>query len=203
MRSYSIAALIAIGFFMAASECRTEAWNLPCALNDSNSKITFEVDSTWHMVHGKTNGLRGKAWLLDPNDPKSIRAELSLPVASFDTDSKSRNERLQEVMASEHFPEVKFNLTSVTDICDPDSLADHGQCPAHLVGDLIIRDHSKPVDVLATVTKTGDAFSIDGKLPFQWEEFGVEDPSILVARVDKTVEASFRLNLHKATSDIE
>jgi len=83
-------------------------WNLPQQLSDTNTTVTFEVDSTWHLVEGKTAGIHGRVWLENQADTNSINIEVSLPVARFDTDRESRDEKLRTVMYAQRYPEVSF-----------------------------------------------------------------------------------------------
>jgi hypothetical protein len=92
-----------------------DSWNLPQELNDQNTQVTFAVDSTWHMVHGVTSGLAGKVWLADPKNQASLKAEIRIPVARFNTDNASRDERLREVMAAKEYQEVVLRLNSGPD----------------------------------------------------------------------------------------
>ena len=172
-----------------------DAWNLPSALNDNNTTVTFEVDSTWHLVHGTTRGVSGKVWLESPKDFRSIRAELSLPVKSFDTDSESRDERLLEVMAAEQFPNVSFVANAAPNLCDPTTVTESSPCKADLLGTLTIRNVAKPVAIPVTVESKAGHYTIKGALSVQWADFGVEDPSILIAKLDPTVVVSFSLGL--------
>ena len=72
--------LIALLLIPLSSQAETKlaSWNLPVELTDKNTTVKFEVDSTWHMVHGTTAHISGNAKLLKPEDPSSVNVNLSI-----------------------------------------------------------------------------------------------------------------------------
>lgn len=172
-----------------------EAWNLPQQISDTNTKIKFEVDSTWHMVHGTVSGLGGKVWLANPQDASSIQAEVTIPVAQFDTANSSRDSRLREVMAAEAFSEVKLHLQAAPEICKPQDLNASGACQGILLGTLEIRGMKRELRLPYQMTKVDSHYIVSGKFTFEWGAFGVEDPSILIARVKPEVAVTYEVKL--------
>lgn len=190
-----IAAVTLLLFTLRPEGAESSPWHLPILLNDSNTKISFEVDSTWHLVKGTTRNAGGRVWLENPSNPRSVRAVVTLPVGDFDTDSGRRDSRMREVMRAEAHPEVKFSLNSAAHLCNPASVDSATPCPVELVGILEINGQQKSITAPATVTvKEGD-FVVAGDVPLRWEEFGVEDPSILIAKLDPVVIVHFRIEL--------
>lgn len=167
-------------------------WDLPLAVNDSNTTVSFEVDSTWHLVHGTTKNISGTVTQASSTDPLSIRADIVIPVRFFNTDSQSRDERMLEVMAAERFPSVSFRSTRLSENCTPTSIEIHGRCTGSLRGALTIRDVSKEVDLPVEIAKQDGHYVINGTLHIAWADFNVEDPSILIARLDPTVTIAIR-----------
>jgi polyisoprenoid-binding protein YceI len=170
-----------------------DSWNLPQELNDQNTQVTFAVDSTWHMVHGVTSGLAGKVWLADPKNQASLKAEIRIPVARFNTDNASRDERLREVMAAKEYQEVVLRLNS-----GPDCSITQGElseCRGELLGSLEIRGVSKDLRLPYLIKKDGEHYLVSGELSLMWGSFGVEDPSILIARVDPEVTIKYQVRL--------
>jgi hypothetical protein len=55
-----------------------------------------------------------------------------------------------------------------------------------------MRDVSKEVELPVEITKEGDFYSIKGTLPLQWADYNIEDPSILIAKLDPTVTISYQ-----------
>jgi polyisoprenoid-binding protein YceI len=178
--------------FINARVCRADSWKLPAPLDDSNTSITFVVDSTWHTVHGSTKGVKGHVELENPKDPLSVRAELSIPVSFFNTDGESRDDRLREVMASALFPTVSFTSSRLSESCAPQKVAAASRCEGTLRGILKIRDVQKEIGLPVTITTDKDHFIVQGELPIRWADFHVEDPSILIAKLDPTVTITYR-----------
>ncbi len=156
-------------------------------LDDTNTRISFEVDTTWHLVKGKTNGITGRLWRETPGDDASIRAEIKIPVASFDTDSESRDKELRSSMAAEQFPNVSLNVEQIDRACMPASLGSSESCAGQMTASLTIRDVRKELKLPYQLKKGPKGLEVSGSVAFEWLAFHVKDPSILIARVHKEV----------------
>jgi polyisoprenoid-binding protein YceI len=188
-----------IGALLPLSVSAATPWNLPQTLTDEIGVVSFAVDSTWHLIEGKTSGLSGQVWLEDPLDPLSIRVKAVLPVDRFDTDRSSRDRELRKVMHADLHPAVSFvgrsAFSRAPDTCTPESVRAGGACELVLRGVVTINGVEKPAELPVKVTRTEKAFIIDGALTLQWVEFGVEDPSILIAKLDETVRVKVSVRL--------
>lgn len=173
----------------------SEPWNLPKSLTTTNAKINFEVDTTWHMVHGTVNEVRGELSLSDPNRYDSIIGTITIPVAGLDTDNNSRDETMRESMHSDKFPNIQFKVNSVQKVCDPNSLSKGASCPFVLVGGLTIRDITQNVILEGQVTFNGSDYIIIGETNIKWQEYGIEDPSIFIAAVYPDTKIKVELKL--------
>ncbi len=191
--------LLASTFFLIVTigTARSETWDIPAELNDKNTTVTFVVDSTWHTVHGTTKNIAGEVHLRDPHDPLSVEVELRVPVKLFDTDSDLRDDRLVEVMAAETFPEVRFVSKRLSKECEPTVVTRDGGCRGTLSGRLTIRDVTKEVSLPAEIRDTANGYRIQGSLSIRWEGFHVEDPSILIAKLDPVVTISYQTTIPK------
>lgn len=170
-------------------------WNLPTSLTDANTEIRFEVDSTWHLVKGTTKNIQGRAWLNNPLDPTSIRAELTLPILGFNTDNSKRDRRMLEVMHAEQYPDIKFEIVAVPKICAPADLETTLSCPATIETRITINNTSQPLTLPATINKNGSTYTVRGTISLKWADFGVEDPSIFVAKLASLVTINFSVEL--------
>lgn len=180
------------------AESKVSNWNLPVELNDQNTTVKFEVDSTWHKVHGKTSGVHGSATLKKQDDPSSVAVQISIPVAQFDTDSSKRDKELREVMFASEYTEVKFVSTSLGKKCTPGIVLRDSSCEDLLKGKLTIVNTTSDVEIPVTVTVDKDKnFTVSGEFSIRWAEYGVEDPSILIAKVDPVATISFEVQLDK------
>jgi len=188
---------LALCLYLAAvtNSAFADTWNLPATLGPSDITISFEVDSTWHTVHGKTTSTQGKAWLSNPKDFKSVQADISVPVLTFETANSRRDKRLREVMAADEFSNVKFKLSKATGICSPDKVVTEIPCAFKIFGDLTIRGKTKSIESKANIEKINNDFIISGSFLTDWADYGVEDPSILIAKLEPTVSITYKIIL--------
>jgi len=174
------------------------AWQLPLEVSDSNTKVTFDVDTTWHVVYGKTSKLSGTVSLADPANLMSIQSDIHFPVKSFDTGWSARDDSLYEHMKADKFPEVVLTTTELAGECTPAVLAS-GECKATLQAKLTICDVSKDVPLEVKIEDKGENYVVSGTYAFKWADYNVDDPSILVAKVDPTVRVQYSIEVPKVT----
>lgn len=170
-------------------------WNLPKTLDDTNTKVTFLGDCTWYEIDGVTSQIKGRAWLADPKDFTSIRGEISLPVRSLDTDSDLQNEKLWEVMSEERYKTALFTLTKISDLCNPLDMKEGGICEAKIVGNLKLLKTTKELEIPVKIKKTGSVFKLTGEFIMDWRDYEIEDPSMLVNKVDPLVKIFAEITL--------
>ena len=188
----SVSYLFVSGLVASASPAQADTWNLPASLNDSNTAVSFVVDSTWQTVNGTTRDLAGSIALKDKNDPLSIVVDLKIQVKTFDTDWDSRDEKLQECMASDRYPVVSFTSQRLSETCKPSVIDIAGKCSGTLRGTLTMRDVTKEVALPVEIVKERGAYQISGTLPVQWADYNIEDPSILIAKLDPIATISYK-----------
>ncbi len=178
---------VVAAFFLQTASAFASPWNLPLDLSDENTAVTFEVDSTWHLVHGRTSGVAGSIQLNNEQDSSSITGEVRIPVASFETASSRRDEKLRSVMESTKFSEVVYTISSAEPKCTPTTVLATAICPIEVKGSLSIHGVTLPWNIPATLRLVGDQYEFKGSSSLRWPEFGVEDPSIFVAKLDPKV----------------
>lgn len=163
-------------------------WGLPFILDDNNTHIRFEVDSTWHTVKGAVSGVSGKVWLQDSGDFTSVLSDIKIPVGKFDTENSSRDERMREVMAEDRFPVVTLSLQRLNGECSPKQIMNGVPCDCSLNAILGIRDVTKRVDMPCSMRRISPREAqLTGSYSLSWAEYHVEDPSIFIARLDPVV----------------
>jgi polyisoprenoid-binding protein YceI len=168
---------------------------MPYHLSDANTNVKFQVDSTWHKIVGKVKNFSGEAWLSNDKDPNSIRAKIIFPVVGFDTDNESRDKELRHDMHSDIYPNVEFELSSVNNICPPIDLNQGKVCEITLIGNLSISGVKKEVTIPGSLLLSNNIYKVTGRFPVTWGEFGVEDPSIWIAKLDPIVYVEFTLEI--------
>jgi len=182
--------------FLIVALSLNPAWPSSVRVTDSNATVTFEVDSTWHLVEGKMSGVSG-ALQIDSGD--AVTGSISVPVALFNTERESRDERLREVMAAEQFPQVTLLFDGVRLGCAPADTVQPKGCSGTLSARLTIRDVTRTIGLPFTAKREGDAIVFSGTFSLEWAEYGVEDPSILIAKLDPTVSVTYKIILPPAS----
>ena len=183
---------------LAITPCsaQTLSTHLPAALTPSTMKISFELDTTWHTVHGTAKDLIGKVWFKNPKDPGSIRASLSIPVSSLDTASESRDEEMRDSMDANQFSSIQVEMPRISPSCDVRTLVVGSACAYATNGTIRIRDVTLPIALSGDVHRDrSGALVVAGSAQLDWSKFGVKDPSILIARVSEQVKIIFTINL--------
>ena len=183
-------ALIAI-FLLQTSIANAQSWKLPLEVNDTNTEVKFDVDTTWHVVHGTLSKISGKIEQSDASNPLAVTSEITFPVKSFDTGWGLRNDSLHEHMKVDKFPNATLKTTAIEGSCTPDKLP----CDAKLKGTLTICDVTKDILVDIKIEKKDANYKVSGKYAFKWAEYNIDDPSIIAAKVEPTVEVKYSVVL--------
>lgn len=150
------------------------------ALSPTNTTIAFTVDSTWHTVHGKATDVSGvvngdSLWKLS-----SLNGEVTIPVTGLDTESSMRDKKMRTVMHASEHPTISFRFNQGRGNC---SRASSENCRGELPGTLTIAGVSLPVMLAVEYLHHEGTLTVQASTTIRWADFGVEDPSILVARV--------------------
>lgn len=180
------------GFAQAAPG--STPWKLPLSLSERNTVVTFDVDTTWHVVHGVAQKVQGEISSSDPANPLAIQGEIRFPVAAMDTGWDARDDSFYEHIESEKFNHVVFTIASVGGDCAIDTLGVK-PCAVKINGSLTIRDVKKDVSLDAMITSSDAGYTVSGKTVLQWASYGMKDPSIIVAKVQPDVTVNFAVTL--------
>lgn len=183
--------------FVSIAKAEESNWKLPIEINDKNTEVTFEVDSTWVLVEGKTSGISGKVFYSNPLDPTSITSEIHFPVVKFDTNSSMRDEHLRKVMAEKDFPEVIVKTQKAEGDCSPKVLQSKKQCLITQHGTMTIRDITREIKLVSKVSDDGNDYLVSSDFTFPWAAFGVEDPSKFFAKLKPDVTVRYSLKVQK------
>ena len=206
MRKITFLGIYLLSLFVASSAVSAPdtindwGWRLPQAITDSNTKVIFKVDSTWHLIEGTTSGIKGSVWLDDSENPLSIRASISFPVKLFRTGRESRDERMREVMDSEHSPNVILAVDTLEPECKSSVFAEQRRCSVILNARITIRGVERPMKLTGIISRDPSGITLSGETSFLWADFGVEDPSILVAKLKPEVAVLYSITLAKISS---
>jgi hypothetical protein len=182
------------------AETESHSWNLPIELSDANTKVRFELDSTWHLVHGAVSGVEGSVALGERERFDELALSLTLPVGRFDTENSTRDKKMRRVMSAAEYPRVSFTGGTLQHGCTPSRVLAEGECKDSLSGKLTILKTTLAVELPTLIKADSEGgYVITGSLPIDWAFFGVEDPSILIASVDPIVTIFYEVRLPATT----
>jgi len=143
------------------------------------------------------SGLDGKL-VLDESNPAAAKVELQVKASEFELrddwlsskDSKSVSEYAvsDKVLDAGHHPVIRFQSTSVERL-----QADTW----NVKGQLEIRGISKPVELLARQTGSGNALAFEGNANFGMKQFGIKPPSAALGLIGtkEQLRLEFRLKV--------
>jgi polyisoprenoid-binding protein YceI len=147
----------------------------------ADGAVGFEAHATLHDFEGRAGAFDGTL------DTSALTGTLAVPVASLTTGIGARDARMRgESLDAARFPQVRFTVDRI----EGDTAIVRGQAGSGsvtLVGALTVRDVTRPLRVMATVSREGDGLRLRGRHEVRWDDFGVPDPSVLVARLDPTI----------------
>jgi hypothetical protein len=196
-----LASLIMPAFWVYAAPSKTASvsegwgWSLPLVLSDDNTKVSFELSSTWHDLHGSSSRITGRVWLDNEQDSLSIRAIINFPVSQLSTGGEMRDERMFEVMDSDHHHFVTVAIDSILPQCQAKGFALGESCSVVLSARLSIRGNERALSLPGIMSRDNDSAKLSGSVKFSWVDFGVEDPSILVAKLDPEMQVSYSVTV--------
>jgi polyisoprenoid-binding protein YceI len=133
---------------------------------------------------------------------------MPLPCARFDVDlrtlqsdqAKRDNYLYNNTLEAEKYPLATFVLKEVDGLAVP--LADGEEQTVTLIGDLTLRDVTKPVAWEATVKREGDAITGTAATEFKMADFSITPPSVpVVLSLDETVRLEFDVTAERVMDD--
>jgi polyisoprenoid-binding protein YceI len=187
-------AIAGIAVFLSASAAtprpqtvETASHELVLALDQSQSKVHYIVDSTLHTVHGTFN-VKSGTMRIDPATGKA-GGEIVVYATSGESGNSSRDEKMhKEVLETKKYPEVVFRPTQVQG-----KVALSGPSDVHLRGILSLHggDHELVVPVHAELS--GDHWKGTTKFQLPYIQWGMKDPSNFLLKVKPNVDIELEL----------
>jgi len=168
--------LLALGASAAAS-----AAERVLTLDPQATSVTFLLAATAHKVHGTLHLESGEVRF----DPATgvASGEIALDARLAETGNEKRDRKMHEVvLESARFPRIVFRPTRF------EGTLAGGE--AHLVGTLTLHGDEHPLTLVATVQIDGERVKATSTFAIPYVEWGLEDPSVFVLRVAKSVEVT-------------
>ena len=142
----------------------------------AQSSVEFTVSGS-STIRGWTCTVTGDAEVTEgsgdpaPGLSDGVQAvTLTVHVPDFQCPDDEMREHLLEAMRAEEFPEIRFSLDGY-DVTGGNAAA---------TGQLTILDATRPVNVPIALTAAGSGARIEGELPLDMTEYGVEPPSVFL-----------------------
>jgi polyisoprenoid-binding protein YceI len=155
------------------------------------STLTFELSTTYRVVHGKTGAWHGTVEV-DPASPGTLQARLQIRAESIETGNSRRDLDVRDkVLEAAKFPEIVFEAKSYKG-----SLAkfDPGATiTAEVTGELTIHGVTKPLQSSLQCAVMSDHVVVAGAVPVFWKAFGLRDMSRLFLKIKDPMLIVFKL----------
>lgn len=150
-------------------------------LDPEATHVAFELGGNMHTVEGTLDLVRGDIQF----DPVSgeVSGKIVLDATSAVTENKKRDRKMHEtVLESEIYPDIVFIPSRLEGEF-------HAQGTSHLrlLGTLNIHGADHPVEIPATITIEDRVLTGSATLAIPFVEWGMQDPSFFIFRVEKTV----------------
>lgn len=179
-RGLALLTLLAAPFPAAAGE-----WTL--TLDPEATEIRFTLGATAHTVRGSARLVRG-AIAFDPGGGRA-RGEVVVDATSLETGNRKRDRDMhRKVLDSSEHPEIAFAAARLEG-----EIPASGTAEVVLHGTLRIHGGEHPVALPAGVHVEGDRLAASTRFTVPYVEWGMEDPSFFLFRVEDEVEVELEL----------
>jgi polyisoprenoid-binding protein YceI len=151
-------------------------------LDPAKSSVSFTLDTTFHLVHG-TMALTGGTIRFDTETGEAT-GEITVDACAAETGNKGRDETMHaDVLETAKYPTIVFKPKRVEGV-----LADPGRSELRIVGTMSLHGADHPMTLTAMVECGQGNVRGELRIPVPYVEWGLKDPSFLVARAAKTVD---------------
>jgi polyisoprenoid-binding protein YceI len=154
------------------------------AIVPAASSVTYRVGETFVTGNqfatavGTTHAIQGEV-LVDRAHPANTRiGTITVDISTFQSDRARRDRAIREGwLESAKFPTATFTPTAIQGL--PATYTDGQEIPVHVLGNLRVRDVTKPVTFTGTVRLAADTLNGSFQTMVLMTDFGFEPPAIL------------------------
>jgi polyisoprenoid-binding protein YceI len=155
-------------------------------LDPAATSITFELGATLHTVHGTAELQRGR-FVVD-TETGETSGEAVVAAASADTGNNKRDRKMHsKVLLSRDHPSITVRAEKLEE-----DLSLDGESEVTLVGTMELLGATHPIRIPMTVSIDGASAVVEATWSIPYVDWGLEDPSTFVLRVDKEVAVTVR-----------
>ena len=156
-------------------------------------EVFFGPNNRFHVAVGMTNAVRGELWI-DRSDPRRSRiGAITVDISTLKSDANERDRMIRtQWLESSRFPMAQFTPTAITGL--PDAYVPGQELFVQIVGDLRVREVTRPVTFATTLKLDGAALTGVATTRILMTDFGFSPPSllgILKAQNQVTIEFDF------------
>ena len=156
-------------------------------------EVFFGPNNRFHVAVGTTNAVRGELWI-DRSDPRRSRiGAITVDISTLKSDANERDRMIRtQWLESSRFPMAQFTPTAITGL--PDAYVPGQELFVQIVGDLTVRQVTRPVTFATTLKLNGPALTGVATTNILMTDFGFSPPSllgILKAQNQVTIEFDF------------
>jgi len=195
-------ALALSGFlFGGALVQNAEAKNYYFKFNEKQSKIGFYFATTLHPVNGEVKKFKGFIDLTtDEKEENAVKTSglLEITAESLFTNQNQRDSRMRsEILSIKSFPLITFKVKEAK--ITGNNVEEDGSLYMRLIGDLTIRDVTKPVQIPVKIklNKNKDSASVEGKYTVNFKDYNVPDPSLpIIGKVEENINIDFKIKTY-------
>ncbi len=160
------------------------------AIDPTRSEVRFRLEASGHHVIGRTHEIRGSAELAPGTLSGARTGSAAVDAASLSTGNGVRDRALRSRLDVKRYPEIRFRATGFAKDHPPIQRGDTWR--AVLLGELGIRDVTRPVALDLEGRWEGNALRAKGSTEFKLTDFGITPPRFLgLLRVKDHVRVEF------------
>lgn len=150
-------------------------------LEPSDTSVAFDLDTTFHDVHGTMEVLEGDI-RFDPTSRK-VSGRVVVDATSASTEHAKRDKKMhRQVLESDRYPRIVFQPRSFEGVLDRS-----GDSDLRINGTIEIHGSAHEVQIPTRVRLAGDSLTGTAHFTVPYVEWGMKDPSVLMFRAGKEV----------------
>lgn len=152
---------------------------------EADKKTSYMQYAMKHPMHKWDAKSTANKCLIVYNDKTSAIEAVAVlvPVKSFDSGNSNRDSHALEVLEALKFPNVTFSASNIQEANNQLTIK----------GNLTFHGVTKPVELKAKKTASGNILKIEGKFDINMKDYGIEPPGLLGVRADEKINLSFNM----------
>ena len=186
---------------------------------ESAQPASTDIDGEWHVTHqradsnttsvgftffeilpsdrretsGSTQSVEGWATI----EQGSVQAgEIVVDMTDVSTDNERRDINVRnKIFHTNEYPTATFSITEPVDVSEVPGDGTPGKVT--LAGEMEIRGETRPLSHEFDILRDGDRVIVSGDVDINRNEYGVESPEFVAAKIDDTGQLNIRLLLTK------